>query len=237
MSMSRLHSASWRRWLVLLVLAVTALGGSFGTGADKFNAQHELGFRHQIPSVLGDWRNTTPSDHVPGAGVNFNEIFQGLYEHPELGRVALTIEYTSDSRRQFELHYPDVCHEVRGDRVVSYPSSRLQLPEGAAVEAALMSWHRPDNEYQALTAYWYVTRAGVTTDTLRLKWAQALSGLIQRPSEAVMVRLDAFYDPAEGGGQRPARLRAIADMTMQLSRAIGPGLHRPFFERLDEETS
>ena len=110
MSIFRLHSANWRRWLVVLVLAVTALGGSLGTGSDKFNAQHELGFRHQIPSVLGGWRNTTPSDHVPGAGGNYNEIFQGLYEHPELGRVALTIEYTSDSRCHAFSRLPCLCH-------------------------------------------------------------------------------------------------------------------------------
>jgi EpsI family protein len=231
------RSVGQRRWLVLLVLAAIVLAGSPPAALEKLNPHRELGVRDRLPTALGRWQDVTPPEHQPGAGNNYNEIFQGLYEHPALGRVALTIEYTSDSRRQFELHYPDICHEIRGDRVVPYPPSSLLLAEGGSVEAALMSWHRPGGGRGALTAYWYVTRKGVTIDTIDLKWAQALSGLLRRPSEAVMVRLDSFYDPLEESGHRESRLRAIRDLTIHLSGAVDPELHSSFFEKLKEETT
>ena len=226
-----------RRWLVLLLLTIIALAESHQATLDKFNQHRELGVRERLPTALERWQDITPSEHQQSAESNYNEIFQGLYEHPELGRVALTIEYTSDSRRQFELHYPDICHEVRGDRVVPYPPSVLLLAGGGSVEAALMSWHRPGGGREALTAYWYVTRKGVTTDTVALKWAQVLSGLLRRPSEAVMVRLDSFYDSAEGNGQWDSRLHAIRDLTIRLSGAVDAELYLSFFEKLNEETT
>ena len=99
-----------------------------------------------------------------------------------------------------------------------------------------MSWHRPGGGREALTAYWYVTQKGVTTDTIDLKWAQALSGLLRRPSEAVMVRLDSFYDPSAERGQKENRLRAIRDLTLRISGVVDPELYLSFFEKLDEET-
>lgn len=226
-----------RRWFVLLMLATIALVESHQATLDKFNQHRELGVRERLPTAFERWQDITPSENQQGAVSNYNEIFQGLYEHPELGRVALTVEYTSDSRRQFELHYPDICHEIRGDRVVPYPPSVLFLADGGSVEVALMSWHQPGDGHEALTAYWYVTRTGVTTDTIALKWAQALSGLLRRPSEAVMVRLDSFYDSAEESGQWESQLRAIRDLTIRLSGAVDPELYLSFFEKLNEETT
>ena len=234
-----MHSFNWKTpWhakaTILVVLLFLAAGGQMFPALEKFGKDKQLGIKDQIPANLGDWTKVNPTTPIENNDVNYNEIYQALYTHPEFGRMAVTIEYTSDSRRQFELHYPNICHEIRGDEVIEFPSRNLVLPDGRSVEAAIMSWQQPHDGNDALTAYWYVTRQGVTTDTVKLKWDQALSGLLRRPSEAVMVRFDSFYRSVLPGLQRESRMKAVDDLASHLNRALKPDLSRQLFTQLDE---
>jgi EpsI family protein len=234
-----MHSFNWKTpWhakaTILVVLLFLAAGGQMFPALEKFGKDKQLGIKDQIPASLGDWTKVNPTTPIENNDVNYNEIYQALYTHPEFGRMAVTIEYTSDSRRQFELHYPNICHEIRGDQVIEFPSRNLALPDGRSVEAAIMSWQQPHDGNDALTAYWYVTRQGVTTDTVKLKWDQALSGLLRRPSEAVMVRFDSFYRSVLPGLQRESRMKAVDDLVSQLNHALKPDLSRQLFIQLDE---
>ena len=234
-----MHSFNWKApWhanaTVLVVLLFVAAGGQMFPSLEKFGKDKQLGIKDQIPANMGSWSKVTSALPIENNGVNYNEIYQTLYTHPEFGRMAVTIEYTSDSRRQFELHYPDICHEIRGDRVIEFPSRNLVLPDGTSVEAAIMTWQQPQEGNGALTAYWYVTRQGVTTDTVKLKWDQAVSGLLRRPSEAVMVRFDSFYRSVLPGPQRETRMKAVDDLVSHLNHALKPDLSRQLFTQLDE---
>jgi EpsI family protein len=219
---------------VLAVLLLMAAGGQMYPALEKFGKDKQLGIKDQIPTSMGDWSKVASTAPVENKSLNYNEIYQALYMHPEFGRMAVTIEYTSDSRRQFELHYPNICHEIRGDQVIEFPSRNLVLPDGSSVEAAIMSWQQPQGGNEALTAFWYVTRDGVTTNTVKLKWDQALSGLLRRPSEAVMVRFDSFYRSDLPGLQRESRMKAIDDLVSHLKHALNPDLSRQLFTKLDE---
>jgi EpsI family protein len=234
-----MHSFNWKApWhanaTIVVALLFLAAGGQMFPALDKFGKDKQLGIKDQIPASMGGWSRVNPTTPIEKNNVNYNEIYQALYTHPEFGRMAVTIEYTSDSRRQFELHYPNICHEIRGDQVIEFPSRNLTLPDGRSVEAAIMSWQQPHDGNDALTAYWYVTRQGVTTDTVKLKWDQALSGLLRRPSEAVMVRFDSFYRSVLPGLQRESRMKAVDDLVSQLNHALKPDLSRQLFIQLDE---
>ena len=234
--MRRLNwKAPWHaKATVLGVLLLLVAGGQMFPALEKFGKDKQLRITDQIPASMGNWSKVTTSAPIQDNGVNYNEIYQALFTHPEFGRMAVTIEYTSDSRRQFELHYPKICHEIRGDQVSEFPSRNLVLPDGSIIEAAIMTWQQPQGGNEALTAYWYVTREGVTTNTLKLKWDQALSGLLRRPSEAVMVRFDSFYRPVLPGLQRESRMKAVDDLVSHLKHALKPDLSRQLFTQLDE---
>lgn len=234
-----MHSFNWKTpWhakaTILVVLLFLTAGEQMFPALEKFGKDKQLGIKDQIPAILGDWTKVNPTTPIENNDVNYNEIYQALYTHPEFGRMAVTIEYTSDSRRQFELHYPNICHEIRGDEVIEFPSRNLALPDGRSVEAAIMSWQQPLGGNEALTVYWYVTRQGVTIDTVKLKLDQALSGLLRRPSEAVMVRFDSFYRSVLPGLQRESRMKAIDDLVSHLNHALKPDLSRQLFTQLDE---
>jgi hypothetical protein len=69
---------------------------------------------------------------------------------------------------------------------------------------------------------------------VKLKWDQALSGLLRRPSEAVMVRFDSFYRSVLPGLQRETRMKAVDDLASHLNHALKPDLSRQLFTQLDE---
>lgn len=219
--------------IVIAVLALVAVSARYTRAPDKYREHERLGVAGWVPASLGEWRNVTPQSVDPGRASGYNELYQALYEHPRYGRITVTIEYTTDSRRQFELHYPDVCHEIRGDRVIPYPAWNLALQGGTQVEAAVMSWQQPNGGFEALAVYWYVTRNGVTTDTLRLKWDQALAGLLRRPGEAVMVRFDSFHASEPSARVRAVRMEAVRDLASHLSAQLEPAFSRRLFKQLD----
>jgi EpsI family protein len=228
-------SKSWhRKALAMGVLVLVAAWGRHPLELEKFGKDKRIGFVNHIPEALGDWRNIPQGPVEHGGSIDYNEMYQALFSHPELGRMALTIEYTSDSRQRFELHYPDVCHEARGDRIIPFPSRDFQLRDGSSVKAAMMSWQQVGGGHDALAAYWYVTPDGVTSNTVKLKWDQALSGLLRRPTEAVMVRFDSFYHSVSLEHQRETRAEAIGDLLLHMSHALKPELSQILFKQLED---
>ena len=110
-----------------------------------------------------------------------------MYSHPTFGQVALTLEFTSDSRREFELHFPDICHRIRGDQVVIYPPDHLNLMDGRSIDVAIMDWQQANGGHSAVTAYWYVTPDGITIDSMNLKIKQVLAGDIAKACDKTNV--------------------------------------------------
>jgi EpsI family protein len=228
-------SKSWhRKALAMGVLILVAAWGQNSQNLKKIGEDKRIGFANYIPETLGDWRNIPQEPVESGGSINYNEMYQALFSHPELGRMALTIEYTSDSRQQFELHYPDVCHEARGDQIVPFPSRNFKLQDGNSVQAAMMSWQQVGGGHDALAAYWYVTPEGVTSNTVKLKWDQALAGLLRRPTEAVMVRFDSFYHSVSLEDQRETRIEAIRNLLFHMSQTLEPELSQILFNQLED---
>ena len=234
-----MNTVTWRKpWqrkvLALGVLVLVAVWGQHSQELEKSGKDKRLGFANHMPDTMGGWSYVTQNHVDNGGSINYNEIYQALFSHPQLGRMAMTIEYTSDSRQQFELHYPDICHEARGDRIIPFPSQSFRLQDGNSVNAAMMSWQTVGGGHDALAAYWYVTQEGVTSNTVKLKWDQALSGLLRRPTEAVMVRFDSFYRSISQEEQRLTRIEAISDLLFQMSQTLEPGFSRILFKQLED---
>ena len=227
----------WLRELfVLLVLTAVSTAGTSLGGQVKFDPDRQLGFEQMIPTELEQWeRLVVGSPGAPPDGLMINELFQALYTHPDYGRLAITLEYTSDTRRQFELHYPDICHSIRGDQVITYPAEDLRLADGRFVRYSMMDWQQHPGASSALTVYWYVTPDGTTINTFQLKMDQFLSGLLRRPGEALMVRLDAFYDRPLDMANRSKLKAGILQMINHLHANLDPLSQDLLFNELKGE--
>ena len=98
-----------------------------------------------------------------------------------------------------------------------------------------MEWQHPDRHRQAYAAYWYVTRNGVTTDTMELKWAQALAGLLRRPEAAVLVRIDAYFNHTLSRSSRQHMLDGVDDLVRSLHAALDEPNKNLVFNTLEKK--
>lgn len=228
----RLH----KNVVVLVLLGFLAVAGPLLGKPIKFDRNKRVGFAKMIPANPGEWTqiSSKSSEDMPDK-LDINELYQVLYSHPSLGQVALTLEYTSDSRREFELHYPDVCHSIRGDDVVPHPPGRFSLTDGRFIDAAMMNWKQRNGGYSAMTAYWYVTADGVTTDSMKLKMKQAFSSLFSTPEEAVMVRFDAFYEQNLSSRKRNDLFEAIKELSHNIESEIDPRASTMLYKHISKE--
>jgi len=222
--------------LSLVLLGLLAVAGPLLGHPEKFDRSQRVGFATMIPARMGEWDQLSvkDSEKLPGE-LDINELYQVLYSHPTYGQVALTLEYTSDSRRQFELHYPDICHSIRGDRVVSYPLRLFELSDGRSINVATMEWQQRNDGFSAVTAYWYVTPEGVTVDSMKLKIKQALAGLFSRPEQAVMVRFDAFYEQTLSPKKRTELFAAINTLNRQIESEVDSRAGTMLYKRFEME--
>ena len=225
-----------RNALVIILLAILACAGPVMGKPIKFDRDKRLGFAEMVPAQLGDWKRISMKDsgELPEQ-LDINELYQALYEHPIHGLVALTLEYTSDSRREFELHYPDICHTIRGDEVSLLQPERLELASGQSIDAANMHWRHFNKNHSALAVYWYITREGVTIDSMQLKINQALAGIFTRPEEAVMVRFDSFDESESVSRNHGELFTAIKDFNLELEASIDPKTRQLFYEIITSE--
>jgi hypothetical protein len=241
MSMSSLFSGStsgsrlraWRQSLLLLVLAGSALAGHSMNGPEPLQPSQRLGFAQFMPQTMGEWQRRPEQAPVDmPESLQINELFQAMYLHPEFGRYAITMEYTADSRRRYELHYPDICHTVRGDRVVIYPPWLVGVQDLDPIKASLMEWEHPSGRNRALTAYWYVNGDGVTSDTARIKLNQALAGLMRKPEASVMFRVDAFFERDLNPARKRELLSGVTDLIQSLRSELEESHSKLIFRNL-----
>ena len=222
--------------VVLALLGMLTLAGPLLGHPNKFDRGKRVDFAAMMPVNPGQWEQLSlkNSENLPDK-LDINELYQALYVHPVFGEVALTLEFTSDSRREFELHYPDICHSVRGDLVVPFPQDPITLSDGREIDAEIMSWQQRNDGYRALTAYWYVTPDGITTDSVELKIKQALSGLFAKPEQAVMVRFDAFYEETLSSEKRSRLLAAIRALNQDIESEIDSKAKTLLYTHLNKE--
>ena len=123
--MSLLTGRYFGNIVVLALLGLLTLAGPLLGHPNKFDRGKRVDFAAMMPVNPGQWEQLSlkNSENLPDK-LDINELYQALYVHPVFGEVALTLEYTSDSRREFELHYPDICHSIRGDLVVQVGGPR-----------------------------------------------------------------------------------------------------------------
>jgi len=181
---------------ILTILIVIALFSLFGN-LKKYSGSKEMGFKKIIPVEIDDWKLVRTNTAVGIEGlVSINEMFQGTYYHPVHGYLGITVEYSSDSRRRYELHFPDICQEARGDEVIKFPPFHVMLDNGNALPVALLSWEYRLKSQKALCAYWYVINGESSISTLSLKIKQIFAGLLNKPKDSILVRIDRFYEKA-----------------------------------------
>lgn len=203
--------------LIMLLLVVVVWFSIFGN-LEKHLTSKKLELHKIIPVQIDGWKLVRSAIPKKIAGLVFiNEMFQGFYYHPDHGHLGLTVEYSSDSRRKYELHFPDICQATRGDRVIKFPSFEVTIGKGRLLPVAFLSWEYQLKSQKAFCAFWYVVGNESSISVTKLKIKQVFAGLLNRPEDTVLVRFDYFYEQA--------LTRAQKEKTVVILKEFIRGLH------------
>lgn len=218
---------------VLLLLGIAA-GSPFISDHSKDNAQKVIGLANFLPEEVPGWTLTrleTPPEELDFEYLN--ELYKGVFVDSDQEPVVLLIEYGSDFRRRYQMHFPDVCHQNRGDEVRVLPKTQFVLSDGRAIDSALIEWYYPKKNVRALCAYWLVISNHQTANIFELKLRQFFAGIFQAPKDVYLVRFDTFYQTQETEKERSARLELLKGLVGQFYDALPEDSRLRFFGGAD----
>jgi hypothetical protein len=205
---------------ILLILVAVALFSLFGN-LKKHSGSKEMGLKEMMPVDIDGWKlvRTDTTTGIEGL-VSINEMFRGLYYHPVDGYMGITVEYSSDSRRRYELHFPDICQEARGDKVIKFSPFHVIFDSGKTLPVALLSWEHRLKPQKALCAYWYVINGDSSLSTLSIKIKQIFAGILNKPEDSILVRIDRLYEKK----LTEDRMKKTITLLKQFIKALYSGL-------------
>lgn len=202
--------------LVVAVLLTVVAVSPWLPRVKKREPATRVGLASLLPDHVGEWGLLERRDIAGVDGAN--ELVEAPYVHPDGSLIQLTLEYGSDQRRVHELHYPHICHRVRGDVIVLLPQAPLYIDRDLAVPTFPFHWRESGSARSVYCRFWLVAEGTPTVDVPKVKLHQLVNGFLGRSTSAVMVRMDL---PLTEVVTDDARLRAMtAQFAVELYRAL-----------------
>lgn len=206
--------------VVLSILTVVALVSLFFI-PEKQNPGLRVDFEQYLPSTVGDWTlQLIPQQETASQPVFINELLEVFIEHPQKGKLYLTLEFGADPGKMFQLHLPHVCHRVRGDETILFEPITMVFPDGREFQTALLQWYYPKNSVGALCAFWAVIDDQAMASYFRLALSQFFAGLFYANQNTVLVRLDTHFQEKPTLEQRETLQITITSFLKDLYQAL-----------------
>lgn len=180
-----------------------------------------VGFADLVPDRAGPWKRVSLRELSPEGSAN--EMVEALFAAEGEPDALLTLEYSSDQRRAHELHYPHICHRVRGDELVIHPERRLALVPGLELPLFAFEWHQRPAGARASCVFWVVLDGEPTSDVAAVKWRQLWTGLLGHVHEGVLVRLDTLHAGEPDVAARARVAASLESFLRELHAALPPG--------------
>ena len=108
----------------------------------------------------------------------------------------MVLEYSSDLRKNFSLHFPEGCHRAAGNEIEFLPAVDIDLAPGKSIKAkCLFIKGKKDSpeDIDKIVVYWLVIDQKQFYQTFYIKLDQMMAGLIRKPKRGFLIRFD-YYD-------------------------------------------
>jgi len=217
-------SARLARAAVLVLLGAVAAGSELQARRVR-PASEPVRFDAVMVARAGEWARVT--ERTARAEVNVDALTIARYRRADGALLQLTLAASGDARRQFEMHYPDVCHELRGDAVNALGTTVVPLAAGGAWPARAFSWSQPSYPAGALCLYGVVFGGRAVPHSLAAKWTQLSASVLGKTLAGHVLRVDVFA-PTDNG----ARLSAALDFLTALDASLDAPLRVALFGRI-----
>ena len=199
--------------IVAMALLVALAVGSVVQAQRVRPASAPVRFDALMLARAGAW--TRVADGTTRPEVNVDALTTARYGRADGSLLQLTVAASGDARRQFEMHYPDVCHELRGDVVEAHAARPVSLAHSGWWPAQAFSWRPAAPATGALCLYGLVLGGRAVPHTLAAKWTQLSASLLGTTLAGHLLRVDVFF-PLD----LEARMSAGTDFLSALDTAL-----------------
>ena len=131
------NRATFSHIAAIVLLAALAIG-SVAQAQRVRPVSEPVRFDAMTLARAGAWSRVP--DSPTRSKVNVDALTSARYRRADGALLQLTIASRGDARRQFEMHYPDLCHELRGDVVDAQSPRLVSLPHGGPWPVQVFSW-------------------------------------------------------------------------------------------------
>jgi len=156
-----------------------------------------------IPESFNGWvGNTFDTSDYTDKWQSINELLVRTYtkgvpaENARSKTLMMVLEYSSDLRKNFSLHFPEGCHRAAGNELEFFPAIDIQLAPGKSIKAkCLFIKGKKDSpeDIDKIVVYWLVIDEKQFYQTFFIKLDQMMAGLIRKPKRGFLIRFD-YYD-------------------------------------------
>jgi EpsI family protein len=178
---------------VLLAGTMLFLGGFvLAHPVHKQDASQKLGLASIIPSEFAGWVGTT-QDTTKYQGESINELLVRVYsQNQRNAQLDFILEYSSDLRKNFSIHFPENCHRAWGNEVVLLEPTFFDVA-GQKIPAKTIFVKGKDDgliKTDKLVFYWLVMDGKLMADTVTIRMDQMLAGVFNESRTGFLVRVD-----------------------------------------------
>jgi len=167
---------------------------------EKYAAGEKIQLAKFIPDSFGGWAGKTfDTSDYSDKWQSINELLVREYFKPQGGltggpkRLGFILEYSSDLRRNFSLHFPEGCHRAAGNDVEFLKPFEVELAPGKTIKAKCLFIFGKEGSFDKvnkIVAYWIVIDEKQYYETFWIKVDQAVSGLLKKSKRGFLVRFD-----------------------------------------------
>jgi len=154
----------------------------------------------EFPSYLPIWISKTyDTSGYKDKLQSINELLARKYWKSRRESIVFILEYSSDMRKNFSLHFPETCHRSGGNEVNYLEPLEIELMKGKVFKTKLLfikGVRGSIEEHDKLVAYWLVIDGKQHYETFWIKVDQMLAGLLKQSKIGFLVRVD-FTEGAE----------------------------------------
>lgn len=168
--------------------------------ARKFAAGDKINLNNVVPETFCGWQSHTyDTSSYSDKWQSINELLMRIYAKKEgvllrkSTQITFTLEYSSDLRKNFSLHFPEGCYRAGGNEIEFFKPLEIKLGPGKVIKGKCLYIKGRANsseESDKLVIYWLVIDNTQYYETLWVKFDQMLSGLLKKSKKGFLVRFD-----------------------------------------------
>lgn len=223
------------RDVILSVLMISVSLYVFFTPQKKYDAAEKINLASSIPSSFNDWESTAyDTSDYNDKWQSINELLaRTYYNKNNQEELDFILEYSSDLRKNFSFHFPEICLRSGGNQVIFLDPLEIAFIDSTILQAKCLYIKGLDKalvKEDRIIVYWLMIDNKKFYKTLFIKLDQMLTGLLGKSKKGFLIRVDCSSEAVKHDDQIIQKTReAISNFIEDLYDALDKNKRKMLF--------